>query len=289
MGGAGTALVAIDGIAYGLLLFVVAAGLTLTLGIARLLNLAHGIFFLTGAYLGWWLIHASWLGMANALATAVAAGVVGGLTLTLVARLTRGPLDQALATIGIALIGGDILTRIFGAQPLSVDPPASIAGTVTILGRPYPQYRLVFIAVALALAIVGWLVIARTRVGVLVRASGDDPQMLDALGVHSGRVRAAVIVVGGVLGVTGGVLGSPVLGPAPGLDHTILILCLIIVVAAPAGSIPGVLITALVVGQIQTTAVASWPAAAPYLPYAALAAVLLLRTRSLQQTHRNSP
>ncbi len=278
MGGTGTIIIAIDGIVFGLLLFIVASGLTLTLGIARVLNLAHGLFFLTGAYLGWRFVHGSWPGMVIAVGAAVLAGAAGGAVLALLTRLTRNHLDQALATVGVALIGDQILTIVFGAQPRSVDPPTALAGTVHILGRPYPAYRLIFIVVALALAAAGWFIIARTRVGILVRASGDDPQMLDLLAVSSRRVRTGVMVTGGALGALGGVLGSPVLGPAPGLDHTVLVLSLIIVITAPAGSIPGTLLAALIIGQLQTTAVAAWPTAAPYLPYAAVALVLALRT-----------
>jgi branched-subunit amino acid ABC-type transport system permease component len=277
MSWAGHLLVAVDGLAYGMVLFVVAAGLTLSLGAGNVLNLAHGAAYLAGAYLAWWCADGTWTGTALGLAWAIGVGATAGVGISILLRQLTDPLGQALASIGVALIAGQLLTSLFGAEPLSVDPPAVLAGDVGIAGRPYPTYRLALVAIAVPLAVALWWTVNRTRAGALIRATGEDPDMVAALGIEPHRVHAATIAAGTVLATTAGVLGAPLLGPAPGLDHTVLVLSLVIVIAGGLGSVGGALVAALAVGQVQTTGVTSWPAAAPYLAFAVLAAALVLR------------
>jgi branched-subunit amino acid ABC-type transport system permease component len=284
--GVGDLVVVVDGICFGMLLFTIAAGLALTFGIAGVLNLSHGVFYLVGAYIGWALTGASWAGLAAAVAVAAVGGVAAGAGLSVLLRPLPDHLDQALATIGVALIGGYGLTRLFGADPLDVDPPHGLDGSIDLAGRPYPAYRLAFIAVAAMLAALMWWVLARTRAGLLVRAGADDPGMLGLLGVEPARVHTAVLAAGTALATTAGVLGAPVLGPAPGLDHTILIWSLIIVVAGGLRSIPASLAVALALGQINTTALTAWPGGAPYLPYAILIVALLARAHGARRRAR---
>jgi branched-subunit amino acid ABC-type transport system permease component len=168
----------------------------LTLGVARVLNLAHGTFFLGGAYLGWWLITESWTSLVLAV---VASSVLGGLVGVGLAGLLvplRHQLDQALATIGVSMLLGHGLTRAFGPEPLAVDPPTFVAGTVTVVGQSYPVFRLAFIAVALGLALGLWLLVARSRPGMAIRATADDPEMATCVGISPARVRTLVVVVG---------------------------------------------------------------------------------------------
>lgn len=276
-GGAGDLVIAVDGVAYGLLLFVVAAGLTLSLGVAGIMQLSHGTVYLAGSYTAWALTGGTWPGLLLALTVALAGGLGAGAALAVLLEAVPRHLDQALATIGVALIGAYALTAAFGSEPLSVDPPAGLDGTVSLAGRPYPAYRLMFIGLAIVLAVALWVVVQRTRAGAVLRAVAADPAMVDALGVAPRRVRVAVLAVATAMAAGAGVLGAPVIGPAPGLDHTVLLLSLVIVVAGGAGSIRGALVAALVVGQIQTTAVAAWPDAAPFLPYAVLVLALVAR------------
>lgn len=280
---AGDLVVAMDGICFGMLLFTVAAGLALTFGVAGVLNLSHGVFYVAGSYLGWTLTDASWSGLAAAVGVAAAGGSVAGAGLSVLLRPLTTHLDQALATIGVTLIGGYTLTRVYGADPLSVRPPAGLAGSVSLAGRDYPSYRLAFIAIAVVLAAFLWWTVSRTRAGLLIRAAAEDPGMLAALCVEPARVHTAVLAAGTALATTTGVLGAPILGAAPGLEHTILISSLIIVVAAGGRSIPAIAGTALIVGQIDTTVVAAWPDGAPYLPHAILIAALLTRARSMRR------
>ena len=269
--------VALDGLAYGMLLVLVASGLTLTLGIAHVLNLTHGTLYLIGAYIGWTLIGATWAGMVAALGAAAVLGTIAGTGIAGLRALVPDQLQQALATIGIALIAGYLLTEVFGAEPRSVDPPRPLAGSVTIAGQPYPTYRLALIAAAAVVTAGLWLTVARTRAGARLRAAAENPARLATLGVEPRRVHALALAAGGVLATLAGVLGAPVLGPAPGVDYTVLVLSLIIVVAGGPGSIGGALLAGLAVGQLQTTAVTAWPTAAPYLIYGLLAVVLALR------------
>ncbi|MEU8075939.1 branched-chain amino acid ABC transporter permease [Catellatospora citrea] len=277
MVGAGVLLVAVDGICWGMLLAVAASGLALTMGVGGVFNLAHGLSYAAGAYLAWALTDGSWTALAVAAVGALFGGASAGGALAYLLRPLPGHLQQALATIAVALIGGYLLTALFGAEPLAVAPPDDLAGTVTILDRPYPAYRLTFIAAAAAIACGLGYTLRRTRVGTLARAAGHDLQALGLVGVEPRHVHTAVLAAGTALACLAGVLAAPVLGPAPGIEHRILTQSLIIVVIARV-SMARLLAVALLLGQIDTTAVAALPDLAPYLPYTILLAVLLTRT-----------
>lgn len=276
------AVTALDGLAFGLLLFTVAAGLTLIFGVMDVLNLAHGSLYLAGAYVAYLLSRGGLADLAGALAVGALIGAGGGSALGAAMRpLTRyGHLDQALATLGIAFLAADAYTTVFGGAPLPTNPPEQLAGSIHIGEHGYPVYRLGFIAVAAILALALHLVIIRTRHGVLLRATVADPAMAAATGVNTRRVQTTAMAAGGALAVTAGVLGAPLLGPAPGVDTTVLVLSLIVVVIGGAGSIPGTLAAALLVGQVQTVGVLAAPTAAPFALFAVLLAVLVVRART---------
>jgi branched-subunit amino acid ABC-type transport system permease component len=271
---------AVDGLAYGLLLFVVAAGCALAFGVAQTLNLAHGLLYAVGAYAAAALSGGSWTGLAVALAVGVpAAAGLGGLVAVAVHPLAhRGLLTQALLTFGIALIGGDLLLAGFGPQELPVRVPSTVDGSVHLLGHTYPAYRLALLVAGAGLALGLHLAVARTRAGMLVRALADDRAMVACLGVSPLRVRIGVLTTAGALAGAAGVLGAPVIGPAPGVADTVLLLSLIVVVLGGMRSIAAIAAAALVVGEIQTVGVALVPSVAPFLLCAAMAAVLTART-----------
>jgi len=271
------AVTVVDGLAYGLLLFTVAAGLTLIWGVADVLNLGHGTLYLAGAYLGWWLADGGWGGLAAATAVGSVAGAAAGGLLSVTLRpLTGRHLDQGLATLGGAFVAADLLTNATGGQPLRAEAP--LPASVPLFGHPYPVWRLLFIGVAAALATVMILVIERSRTGAMIRAVVDDEPMAAAAGVRTRLVQASVLAAGCALAVAVGVLGAPVLGPAPGVDTTVLTLSLIIVVVGGLGSIRGALAAAVGVGQLQTVGVLlAPPATVPFLLAAAMLAVLVAR------------
>jgi branched-chain amino acid transport system permease protein len=270
---------AVDGLAYGLLIFVVAAGLALAFGVAETLNLAHGLLYAVGAYAAAHLSTGGWLGLAAALlAGAGTAAGLGGLIAVAVHPVAhRGFLTQALLTFGIALAGGDLLVARFGAQDLPVRVPSAVDGSVSFAGHRYPAYRLTLVAVGLLLALGLHLAITRTRPGMLVRALADDRAMVASLGVSPLRVRAGMLATAGGMAGAAGVLGAPILGPGPGVADTVLLLSLIVVVLGGMRRISGIALAALAVGEIQTLGVSLAPAVAPFLLFAAMAAVLALR------------
>ncbi|HJW63073.1 MAG TPA: branched-chain amino acid ABC transporter permease, partial [Actinomycetes bacterium] len=218
----------VDGVAFGVLLFTIAVGLSLVFGIMDVLNLAHGALYLVGAYVA---VRFAGDGQATLGAfllaglAAVAVGAAAGAGLAVLTRplARRGHLDQALLTLGVALIVGDLLSARFGNDVQSVPPPAFLAGSVSIAGHEYPSYRLAVIVAGLALAVLVWLLVERSRAGALVRATVADAPMVRALGVDTGRLVVAVFAFGVVLACLGGVLGAPVLGAYPGLDERVLI------------------------------------------------------------------
>jgi branched-subunit amino acid ABC-type transport system permease component len=272
---------AVDGVAYGLLLFVTAAGLTLAFGTGNVLNLAHGTLYAIGAYSAAALSDGSWHGLLLALAAGTAAAAAGG---GLLAALTapvrhRGHLAQALLTFGIALVAGDLISTAAGPDDLPVAVPPAVDGSVSLAGHRYPVYRLTFILVAALLAAAGQLFLRRTRAGALLRATVDDPEMVAALGTDPRLVHTAVLSGAGALAGLAGVLGAPIIGPGPGTADTVLLLSLIVVVLGGLGSVPGALLAAVAVGEVQTLGVDLAPGYAPYLLFAAMAAALAVRSR----------
>jgi branched-subunit amino acid ABC-type transport system permease component len=272
----------VDGVAFGVLLFTIAVGLSLVFGIMDVLNLAHGALYLAGAYLAVRFVGdgQATLGafaLAGLAAVVVGAGAGAGLALLTRPLAARGHLDQALLTLGVALIVGDLLSARFGNDVQSVPPPQFLAGSVAIGGREYPSYRLAVIAAGLALALAVYLLVERTRAGALVRATVADAPMVRALGVDTGRLMVATFAAGVVLACLGGVLGAPVLGAYPGLDERVLILGLVVVVLGGLGSVPGAFLGAMVIGQVEVLGVSLLPRYASFLVFGTMAVVLLLR------------
>jgi branched-chain amino acid transport system permease protein len=272
----------VDGVAFGVLLFTIAVGLSLVFGIMDVLNLAHGALYLVGAYLAVQFTRdgratlAAFL-LAGLAAAALGAGAGAGLALITRPLARRGHLDQALLTLGVALIVGDLLSARYGNDVLSVPPPEFLAGSVSLAGRDYPAYRLAVIVVGLVLAGLVYLLVERSRVGALVRATVADAPMVRALGVDTGRLVVAVFAFGVVLACLGGVLGAPVLGAYPGLDERVLILGLVVVVLGGLGSVGGAFLGALVIGQVEVLGVSLLPEYASFLVFGTMAVVLLAR------------
>ncbi|MFJ9848487.1 ABC transporter permease [Streptomyces sp. NPDC101150] len=270
---------AVDGVAYGLLLFVVSAGLSLAFGTAGVLNLAHGTLYAIGAATGAELSDGTWGGLLlGLLAGTAAAGGAGALLAVAAEPLARrGHLAQALLTFGLALIGGNLLTAVFGSDELPVRVPGALDTSVSLLGHRYPAYRLVFIVMAVLLAAFGTWVLTRTRAGAAVRAAADDPQMLAATGISPRLVHTGVLMAAGALAGAAGVLGAPIIGPGPSTAENVLMLSLVVVVLGGLRSLWGTFLAAVAVGEVQTLGVSLAPDLAPYLLMAAMAGALILR------------
>jgi branched-chain amino acid transport system permease protein len=272
----------LNGLAIGFLLFILAVGLSLVFGMMDVLNLAHGALFVGGAYLAA-AFSGSWGGFLTALGLAAVAGLLAGALLSLMTAplRRRSHLDQALLTLGVAFVVSELLILAFGDDPLSTAAPPALAGSVTVFGAVYPTYRLVLIGVGAVLAVVVYLVVERTRIGALVRATVADRDMVATIGVDNRLVTTAVFAVGSLLATTAGVLGGPIYGARPGLDATVLILALVVVVIGGLGSVRGALVGALIIGQVDTLGRMLLPELASFVLFAALALVLVLRPQGL--------
>ncbi len=254
----------LNGFAIGSLLFILAVGLSIVFGMMDVLNLAHGALYLVGSYLALSFLRdgASWGAFLAALAVAAVVGLVAGGTLSVMTEpLARRPiLDQALLTLGVSLVVAELLSIAYGNDVWTVAPPPGLDGSVSVAGNTYPTYRLVLIAVGLVLAAAVYLVVERTSVGALVRASVADREMVSAMGIDNRKVKVAVLGIGSMLATVAGVLAAPVYGARPGLDETILLLALVVIVIGGLGSLRGALVGALVIGlftQLSTLFIAA--------------------------------
>ncbi|WP_460062201.1 branched-chain amino acid ABC transporter permease [Streptomyces sp. YKOK-I1] len=273
----------LNGLAMGSLLFGIALGLSLVFGMMDVLNLAHGAVYLVGAYVPVALVADSGSVLAfvlAVLAAAMAGAVLGGL-LAALTRATAHHLDQALLTLGVALVVAELLALAFGNDVHSIAAPAPVGGAVTVLGETYPVYRLLVIGFGVVLAVAVYVLVERSPLGSVIRATVADRAMVAALGINTGRVLVGVFAAGAALASVGGVLAGPILGAQPGLDEKVLLLALVVVVVGGLGSVRGALLGAVLIGQVQTLGTALLPQYASFLVFAAMALVLLVRPAGL--------
>jgi branched-subunit amino acid ABC-type transport system permease component len=275
----------LNGLSYGLLLFLLAAGLSLIFGMMDVINLSHGSFFMIGGFVGIGLLGVTgnwWLALLGTVLVIAVLGLVVELSL-LRPLYHRSHLDQILMTFGLALILEDGAEWIWGTSVQSLPVPAYLTGSVEVFGAVVPGYRLVVIAAGLALGALLWYVLERTRLGSIIRAGVSDREMTSALGFNIPVVFAGVFVFGVALAGFAGFIGAPILGVYPGLDFQVLILALIIVVIGGLGSLTGVFWVSLLVGITQALGQAYFPAASAFILYVVMALVLLIRPEGLFQ------
>jgi branched-chain amino acid transport system permease protein len=245
----------LNGAQLGVMLFLMAAGLTLIFGIMNLINLAHGSLYMVGAYVAAATFAATGsflLGLGGALLAAIVVGVAIEIAVfrTLYAR---DHLDQVLATFGLILFFNEIVRILWGSTALYMRVPAFLDGRVEILpGSPYPVYRLAIIAVGLAVALLLYLLIARTRIGMLIRAGAANRVMLGALGVNVRVLYTLVFALGAALAALAGVMAGPIFTVESGMGESVLILAFVVIVIGGIGSIRGAFLAAIFVGMIDT-------------------------------------
>lgn len=273
----------LNGMAFAMTLFLVAVGLTLIFGLMDVLNLAHGTFYLVGAYVGLTILRTTgnfWLALAVA---PLAVAALGYLIEVLVIRpvYARGHLDQVLLTLGLAYILADQARGVWGSGEEALDAPPLLIGSIRVASLFFPKYRLFVVAFGLAAAIVLWFVIERTRWGATIRAGVSDPQMVRNLGVDINRVFAHTFAFGCGLAALAGVVAGPIIGVAPGLDAEILMLALIVVVTGGLGSLAGSFWGSILIGQADTFGKALLPQFSLFFIFVAMAAVLLYRPGGL--------
>ncbi len=274
---------ALNGLSYGVLLFLLSVGLTLIFGMLDVVNLAHGSFYMLGAYAGLTLIGVTnnfWLALAVA---PVAVGVIGVLIERGCLRplYRRGPLDQVLLTFGLIYLFEDLVKWIWGGKIRSIPPPDLFAGSVTLWGATVPSYRLFVIVFGLAMAVALWLLIERTRLGAIIRAGVFDAEMAAGLGINIQRVFTGVFAFGAALAGLSGVIAGPIQSAQPPMGATILIPALIVVVVGGLGSLKGSLVGSLIIGQAETFGKVWLPGASMLMIYVVMAAIVLLRPHGL--------
>lgn len=280
-----------NGFQYGMLLFLMATGVTLVFGVMRLVNLAHGSMFMVGGYLAASTVQATgsfWLAGLVALA---GAGILAAVLEVLVVRplYQRGHLDQLLATFGVTLTLNELVVVIWGREPIFVRAPEILSGHTEIFGFPYPVYRLAItgVAVLVGLALI-WLV-TRTRFGMLVRAGADNRMMVAGLGVNVTVLYTLVFALAALLAALAGMMSGPLIAMQPGVGDPLLILTLTIVCIGGFGSLKGALAASLLVGMFDTFGrifAPQWFGAAGntlanMLVYVMMAAVLFYRPAGL--------
>ena len=274
---------ALNGLSYGVLLFLLSVGLTLIFGMLDIVNLAHGSFYMLGAYAGLALIAGTgsfWLALA--LAPLVVGGIGAVVERSCLRPLyRRPPLDQVLLTFGFIYLLEDVVKWIFGGRIRSIPSPDLFSGSVTVLGATVPSYRLFVIAFGLGMAVVLWLVIERTRLGAIVRAGVFDAEMTAGMGINIDRVFTGVFAGGAALAGLSGVIAGPIQSAYPPMGAGILIPALIVVVVGGLGSLKGSLAGSLIIGQAETFGKAWLPGASMLIIYVVMALVLLLRPQGL--------
>lgn len=279
----------LNALQYGLLLFLVASGLTLIFGILGVINLAHGSFYMIGAYLAYLLApfvgaHTGG-GLFTTLAIGIVLAVIFGYALEwgFVSFLyDRDHLQQVLMTYGLILVFEELRSILVGDDVHGVAPPAWLAGSIP-LGElmTYPVYRLFMSGLCLGLALVLYEVIARTRAGMAIRAGASNREMAQSLGVNIRLLYRIVFAAGVALAVFAGMIAAPVSSVYPGMGNQVLIVCFVIVVIGGIGSMRGAFVASLLVGAVDTFGKVFFPQTAGVLIYVLMAAVLLWRPEGL--------
>lgn len=274
----------LNGLVTSMLLFIMAAGLSLVFGQMNVINLSHGAFYLLGGYIGLTMVRLLgefWLALILAPLFVAALGLL--IERFLLRRLYGGHrhLQQVLLTFGIALIVSDFIQWNWGAYVESVAVPDILAGHIPFFGIRFPIYRISIVGFGLLLALGMWLFMGRTRLGAIVRAGASNAQMVSGLGINISRVFAIVFAVGTALAALAGVLGAPIRSLYPGLDFEILILTIVVVVVGGLGTLRGAFFGALLIGLADTFGKAIIPQFSLFLIFAVMALVLLIRPTGL--------
>lgn len=274
----------INGLSYGLLLFVITCGLSLIFGIMGVLNLAHGSLYMLGAYIAFTLTNSLvpnfWL------ALLIAPLFIAILSLVLEVGLLRptyhlGHLSQVLLTFGLAYVFHDLVRWFWGSNVLSLTTPDSLSGSVILFGQTFPLYRLAVILFGFCIALLLWILQEKTRWGAIIRAGISDKEMVSGLGINIKLVFTLVFILGGILAGVGGVVAAPVLGMFPGMDFEILILTLVVLVVGGLGSIAGTLVASIAIGMVDALGKVLFPEFSLFIIFSLMALILIFKPNGL--------
>ena len=271
-----------NGLSYGALLFLLASGLSLIFGVMRIVNLAHGSYFMLGGYIGLSAVWRTGSFAAALVAGAVGVGLIGvAMERLFLRRLAGQTLGQVLMTIGFALIFQDLALVIWGGDPYTIPVPAALQGSVRFGASSFPTYRIFIVAVAAAVGLALWLGLERTRAGAIIRASVDDAEMARGVGINVPVVSLAVFALGACLAALGGVIGGAFIGVYPGADFEVLPYAFVVVIVGGLGSLPGAMVGSLLVGLLDNFGKALFPELSYFTLFAPMALILALRPTGL--------
>jgi branched-chain amino acid transport system permease protein len=279
-------LLTVNSVTFGGLLFLLSAGFSLIFGLMRIPNLTHGSMFMVGAYLGTTFLSGT-LGFtldfwAAAVISAIEVAILGALMERLLLRRLAGQqLAQVLVTLGVSFMVADLCLMGWGGDPISVSTPAGLGGFVRVGPAVFPLYRMAVIGIAVVFAIALWLMLERTRLGAMIRAGVDDPQMARVVGIRVSRLFTIVFGLGAGLAGFAGMIGGPILSVYPGLDQDMLPLALVVVILGGTGSLLGSFLGSIVVGFIYNFGQALLPELAYFVLFLPMVLVLVLRPQGL--------
>jgi branched-subunit amino acid ABC-type transport system permease component len=273
----------LGGLTTAMFLFLIASGLSLVFGVMRVLNFAHGSFYMLGAYLAWqavaWLAPMAGSFWLAALTAALGVAILGGVIERLLLRHLYGreELYQLLLTYALVLILGDAAKVVWGTQQLSVSRPPVLAGGFDVLGTTLPAYNLFILLVGPAIAVAAWLVLTRTAAGRMVRAAALDREMLGALGANVGAIYTGMFVVSSFLAGLSGALVTPIASIVPGMDVEIIVEAFIVVVIGGLGSFWGTFWGAVIYGQVLSFGILVLPSFSLFSVFALMTVILIVR------------
>ena len=279
-------LLTVNSITFGGLLFLLAAGFSLIFGLMRIPNLTHGSLFMLGAYFG-----ATFVGgylsltfnfwVAVLLATILVAAFGTVIERFLLRQLPGQPLAQVLVTLGISFIVADFCLMVWGGDPVRVDTPECLTGAIHYGPLIFPHYRLAIIIIAAATAIGLWLLLDRTRLGAMIRAGVDDPDMARVVGIRVSQLFTIVFALGAGLAAFAGIIGAPILSVYPGLDQDMLPLALVVVILGGSGSLLGSFVGSIIIGFIYNFGQALLPELSYFVLFLPMLVVLIVRPQGL--------
>lgn len=272
----------LNSLALGGVLFTLAAGFSLIFGLMRIANLSHGAYFMLGAYVGLSVVDAGHSFFLAMLASIVAIGILGVIVeRVILRRLTGNSLSQVLATLGVAFVIADCSLWFWGGDPRPVSAPSFLAGGVEILGLTFPIYRIAVVVFSIVIALGLWVLLEKTKLGVMIRASVDDRQMAQGIGVPATKLFSIVFCLGAALAGLGGIVAAPILSVYPGLDADMLPLALVVVILGGLGSLAGAFIGSFLIGFIYSFGQVLFPDLAYIILFLPMLIILAVRPRGL--------
>jgi len=272
----------LNGLFSAALLFLIASGLTLVFGVMRIVNIAHGSFYMLGAYVASTIVARSRSLLLGALAAVVAVAAAGFLVQSLLLRRFAGrPLAQMMLTMGLALVFRDLVFVIWGGDPFTLPYPPALRGSLDTAGVVFPLYRLFVVAAAACVGVLLWFVNEKTLIGAKLRAAVDDPEMAGATGINVALLSSCVFAAGAGLAAFGGVMGGPILGGYTGMDFDLLPLAFVVVIVGGMGSLKGALVGSIIVGLIDNFGKALVPELSYFTLFAPMVLVLAVKPTGL--------